>query len=196
MKSMGIKIIVAVALVVVVVAGIFLFGNGSNGNTMAGIDEKIQNNIQQISLLTAQSILQFQKIEEEQIRENFKLALDLIIEEKQRNREINILALELTNNLEELAKISIGLKDREVRSKIEEAIQYQIEAISHLLNYGSGVDIILEELSKKYESILENKNFQSKRDINQLIELIKKEIEVAGEKSKKFIEIFSNLNNE
>ncbi len=171
MKSMNIKIILGVVLVLIVIVSIFLFNGGNNINSIAGIDEKIQNHIQQISLLTTQSILQFQKIEEKQNENDFKSALDLIIEEKERNKEINTLALELTNDLEELTKLSINFKKEEERRKIEEAVQSQIEAITHLLNYGSGVDIVLEELAKKYESILENKEYQSKRNINQLIDI-------------------------
>ena len=185
--KLKVKIILVIVIVLVtsVIGGSLLFGN--NSDELASIEEKIQNYINQISILTSQSLYQFQNIQDKQTEGEMREALDLVIEEKERMKEINNISMILTEELKELAKISISFSDKIKRQKIEEAIQFQIEAIGHLLNYGSGVEVILEDLAKRYEAELEGREFDVKRDINQLIELIKKEIELSRRNSESFV---------
>lgn len=191
MKSLNRKITIwsaSILAVILIVIGVWILTAKDVRGDFVNTGEKIQNQIQQISLLTSQSLYQFQAISEKQKEGRLKEALDLVVEEKNRNKEINSLAMGLTEELKVLAKISLDLNDKENRRIAEEAIQYQIEAISHLINYGSGVDILLEEMARKYEAQIEGRYLEVKRDIGQLIELIKKEIEVAEGKSKQFVQ--------
>ncbi len=100
----------------------------------------------------------------------------------------------LTEQLKELTKLSSNFSDAEKRQKIEEAIRYQIEAIGHLINYGSGIDIVLAELAQKYESQLDGSYYEIKRDLHQTIDLIKKEMQSADEYSQKFTQTLNEIN--
>ena len=120
--------------------------------------------------------------------------MDLVVEEKNNNDKINQTAVALTEQLKQLTKLSANLSDTTDREKIQQAVAYQIEAIGHLLNYGSGVDTLLSELDRKYASQLNGDYYEIKRDLNQLIELIKKEIQSADEYSQKFTQTISGIN--
>ncbi len=196
MKSKAVKISIGVVVAIIIIASAWLLTMADNKENVERTGERIQNQIQQISLLTSQSLIQFQNISQKQEEGDLKSALDLVTEEKERNKEINNLAMALTEELKELAKLSIRLNSEKERNITEEAIQYQIEAISHLLNYGSGVDIILQELAKKYEDSIEGRETSIKRDMGQLIGLIQDEIRIAEEKSQEFIKAISLISDE
>ncbi len=196
MKSKAVKISIGVVVAIIIIASAWLLTMADNKENVERTGERIQNQIHQISLLTSQSLIQFQNISQKQEEGDLKSALDLVTEEKERNKEINNLAMALTEELKELAKLSIKLSSEKERNITEEAIQYQIEAISHLLNYGSGVDIILQELAKKYEDSIEGRETSIKRDMGQLIGLIQDEIRIAEEKSQEFIRAISLISEE
>ncbi len=196
MKSKAVKISIGVVVAIIIIASAWLLTMADNKENVERTGERIQNQIQQISLLTSQSLIQFQNISQKQEEGDLKSALDLVTEEKERNKEINNLAMALTEELKELAKLSIRLNSEKERNITEEAIQYQIEAISHLLNYGSGVDTILQELAKKYEDSIEGRETSIKRDMGQLIGLIQDEIRIAEEKSQEFIKAISLISEE
>lgn len=196
MKSKAVKISIGVVVAIIIIASAWLLTMADNKENVERTGERIQNQIHQISLLTSQSLIQFQNISQKQEEGDLKSALDLVTEEKERNKEINNLAMALTEELKELAKLSIRLNSEKERNITEEAIQYQIEAISHLLNYGSGVDIILQELAKKYEDSIEGRETSIKRDMGQLIGLIQDEIRIAEEKSQEFIRAISLISDE
>lgn len=189
------KIIISLIIVILIAGTWFLVKTINNGyvSKLNNSKQKIADLIQQINLLASQSNTQFQLIEEKQANQEIKNALDLVIDEKERNREINETALKLTDELKELTQILIQIPDQTDREKLEQAIQYQITGISHLLNYGSGVDVILEELAQKYESILDGRYFEIKRDIGQLISLIKEEISEANQNSQESIQLLSEV---
>ena len=107
---------------------------------------------------------------------------------------LSVPSLPITNEELNVFRLSTNFSEAEKRQKIEQAIGYQIEAIGHLINYGSGLDIILAELAQKYESQLGGEYYEIKRDLNQLIELIKKEIQSADEYSQKFTQLLSEVN--
>ncbi len=186
--------IIAPILVVAGVAFLIVGSSSANSKKFSATGEKINNLIKEIDVLASTSNERFQLIEENQKNYNFKNALELIVEEKNNNEKINKTAMALTEQLKELTKLSTNFSETEKRQKIEQAIGYQIEAIGHLINYGSGLDIILAELAQKYESQLGGEYYEIKRDLNQLIELIKKEIQSADEYSQKFTQLLSEVN--
>lgn len=186
--------IIAPILVVAGVAFLIVGSSSANSKKFSATGEKINNLIKEIDVLASTSNERFQLIEENQKNYNFKNALELIVEEKNNNEKINKTAMALTEQLKELTKLSTNFSEAEKRQKIEQAIGYQIEAIGHLINYGSGLDIILAELAQKYESQLGGEYYEIKRDLNQLIELIKKEIQSADEYSQKFTQLLSEVN--
>lgn len=183
----------ALPIIILIVASWFIIRQTgiSASENFSTAQKKITNLIQQINLLASQSNAQFQIIEDEQKAGDIGDALKLVTDEKERNKEINETALALTKELENLTTNLTSVSNAADRQKIEEAVQYQISAISHLLNYGSGVDTVLEELTQKYQAMLNGQNFEIKRDMGQLIELMRKEIVSADENSKKFIDILS-----
>lgn len=198
MKSANKKITawtISVIVIILIVIGVWFFSAKNVQGDFVSTGEKIQNQLQQISILTSQSLYQFQAISEKQKAGDFKTALDLIIEERNRNNEINTLALTMTEELKNLAKLSIKLSEQKDRTKVEEAIQYQIEGTGHLINYRSGVDVLLQEMAEKYEGVIDNQPTETKRDIGKLIEWIKTEIETAQDKSKQFIDTISQIYN-
>lgn len=187
-------IIVIIAIIILIGAYFIIKNINTDYSTkLTDSKEKITGLIQQINLLASQSNAQFQLIEERQTSQNYKAALDLVLDEKERNREINETALRLTNELTKLTELLVQIPDQTDREKLQEAIQYQINGISHLLNYGSGVDAVLEELAQKYESILDGRYFEIKRNISQLIALIKEEITEADQNSQEFIQLLSEV---
>ena len=98
--------------------------------------------------------------------------------------------------MKELTKLLLKVSDAADREKIETAIQYQINAISHLLNYGAGVDALLQELALQYESILDNRAFEAKKNIDELYALTQQEINAASANSQKFLESLAEVKNE
>jgi hypothetical protein len=186
--------IIVPILIVTGVAFLIVGSSSANSKRFSATGEKINNLIKEIDVLASTSNERFQLIEENQKNYNFKNALELIVEEKNNNEKINEAAMALTEQLKELTKLSTNFSDAIKRQKIEEAIKYQIEAISHLINYGSGIDIILAELAQKYESQLDGSYYEIKRDLHQTINLIKKEIQSADEYSQKFTQTLKEIN--
>jgi len=195
MRKKSIRLVFFVLLIIIGVIGGWLFFSQKDNylKEFASSEQRIQNLIKQINLLASQSNYQFQLIEAKQKDGDIKNALELVIDGKERNREINETTMKLTEELKQLVKILPKFPNQEERNKIEKAIQYQIAAISHLLNYGSGVDIILQELAQKYEALLDKQPFEIKRDLSQLINLIKQEIAAADENSQKFIQVLEEI---
>lgn len=197
MKKKELKKYLLIIIPVLVIAGVgFLIVGSSSANFKKFISTqgKINNLIKEINVLASASNERFQLIKEKQENHEIGSALDLVVEEKKNNDKINQTAMALTEELKQLTKLSTSFSEAEKRQKIEQAIQYQIEAIGHLINYGSGLDIVLAELAQKYESQLGGQYYEIKRDLNQLIELIKKEIQSADEYSQKFTQILSEIN--
>jgi hypothetical protein len=186
--------IIVPILVVTGVAFLIVGSSSANSKKFSATGEKINNLIKEIDVLASTSNERFQLIEEKHKNYDFKNALELIVEEKNNNEKINEAAMALTEQLKELTKLSTNFSDTIKRQKIEEAIKYQIEAISHLINYGSGIDIILAELAQKYESQLDGNYYEIKRDLHQTISLIKKEIQSADEYSQKFTQTLKEIN--
>ena len=186
--------IIVPILIVTGVAFLIVGSSSANSKKFSATGEKINNLIKEINILASASNERFQLIEEKQKKYDFKNALELIIEEKSNNEKINEAAMALTEQLKELTKLSTNFSDTIKRQKIEEAIKYQMEAISHLINYGSGIDIILAELAQKYESQLDGSYYEIKRDLHQTISLIKKEIQSADEYSQKFTQALKEIN--
>lgn len=167
--------------------------NGNYRGSFYAAQTKIQSLISKINLLASQSSDQLQLIQDKQKNGDIKTALNLVIDEKERNRQINESAIQLTEELKQLAKLLVKFSNPSDRQKIETAIQYQINAINHLLNYGSGVDALLKELALKYESTLDNKPFEIRKDVDNLYLLIKQEIEAADANSQKFIQSLTEI---
>lgn len=186
--------IIVPILVVTGVAFLIVGSSSANSKKFSATGEKINNLIKEIDVLASTSNERFQLIEEKHKNYDFKNALELIVEEKNNNEKINEASMALTEQLKELTKLSTNFSDTIKRQKIEEAIKYQIEAISHLINYGSGIDIILAELAQKYESQLDGNYYEIKRDLHQTISLIKKEIQSADEYSQKFTQTLKEIN--
>jgi hypothetical protein len=197
MKKKEIKKYLLVIIPILVVAGVafLIVGNSSaNFKKFTSTGNKINELIKEINILASASNERFQLIDEKQKNYEIGKALDLVVEEKNNNDKINQTAMALTEELKQLTRLSTNFSETEKRQKIEQAIGYQIEAIGHLINYGSGLDIVLAELAQKYESQLGGEYYEIKRDLNQLIELIKKEIQSADEYSQKFTQILSEVN--
>jgi hypothetical protein len=197
MKKKELKKYLFIIIPILVVAGVaFLIVGSSSANfkKFTSTGNKINNLIKEINVLALASNQRFQLIDEKQKNYEIGKALDLVVEEKNNNDKINQTAMALTEELKQLTRLSTNFSEAEKRQKIEQAIGYQIEAIGHLINYGSGLDIILAELAQKYESQLGGEYYEIKRDLNQLIELIKKEIQSADEYSQKFTQLLSEVN--
>lgn len=180
----------------ILTGGAFFFIQRTNGNLQENLNAtgtKIGNLIDQINLLASQSNDQLQLIQSKQKSGDVKTALDLVIIEKERNRQINESSIKLTEELKELTKLLLKVSDAADREKIETAIQYQINAIGHLLNYGAGVDALLQELALQYESILDNRAFEAKKNIDELYALTQQEINAASANSQKFLESLAEV---
>ncbi len=179
--------------------GALFFIHQTSGNPEENFNAaqiKITDLIDQINLLASQSNNQLELIQNKQKGGDLKTALDLVIAEKENNRQINESSIKLTEELKELTKLLLKFSDAADRQKIETAIQYQINAIGHLLNYGAGVDSLLQELALQYESILDNRVFTPKENIDELYSLIQEEINAASANSQKFIETLAEVKNE
>ncbi|HPT40396.1 MAG TPA: hypothetical protein PLQ44_02230 [Candidatus Paceibacterota bacterium] len=187
-------IIIVPILVVVGVTFLIIGISSANSKKLFSTQTKINELIKEINILASASNERFQLIEEKQKNYEIGPALDLVVEEKNNNDKINQTAIALTEQLKQLTKLSSSLSNAESRDKIQKAVAYQIEAIGHLINYGSGVDTLLSELDRKYASQLNGDYYEIKRDLNQLIELIKKEIQSADEYSQKFTQTISEIN--
>jgi len=187
-------IIIVPILVVVGVAFLIIGISEANLKKLSSTQTRINELIKEINVLASASNERFQLIEEKQKNYEIGPALDLVVEEKNNNDKINQTAVALTEQLKQLTKLSANLSNTQDREKIQKAVAYQIEAIGHLINYGSGVDTLLNELDRRYASQLGGDYYEIKRDLNQLIELIKKEIQSADEYSQKFTQTISEIN--
>jgi len=187
-------IIIVPILVAVGVTFLIIEISAANSKKLSYTQIKINDLIKEINILASTSNERFQLIGEKQKNYEIGSALDLVVEEKNNNDKINQTAVALTEQLKQLTKLSANLSNTQDREKIQKAVAYQIEAIGHLINYGSGVDTLLNELDRRYASQLGGDYYEIKRDLNQLIELIKKEIQSADEYSQKFTQTISEIN--
>lgn len=183
----------------ILIGGALFFIQKTNGNLQENLNAtgtKISDLIGQINLLASQSNDQLGLIQTKQKSGDVKAALDLVIIEKEHNRQINESSIKLTEELKKLTQLLLKISDATDRKKIETAIQYQISAIGHLLNYGAGVDALLQELALQYESALDNRTFEAKENIDELYALIQQEINAASANSQKFLESLAEVKNE
>lgn len=183
----------------ILIGGALFFIQTTNGNLQEDLNttgNKISDLIDRINLLASQSNDQLELIQTKQKSGDLKGALDLVIVEKEHNRQINESAIQLTEELKELTQLLLKVPDVNDREKIETAIQYQISAIGHLLNYGAGVDALLQELALQYESALDNRTYEPKENIDELYVLIQKETATANANSQKFLESLAEVKNE
>ncbi|HOX21389.1 MAG TPA: hypothetical protein PKZ02_00200 [Candidatus Paceibacterota bacterium] len=183
----------------ILIGGALFFIQKTNGNLQEDLNttgNKISNLINQINLLASQSNDQLGLIQAKQKGGDVKAALDLVIIEKEHNRQINESSIQLTEELKKLTQLLLKVSDVAEQEKIETAIQYQVNAISHLLNYGAGVDALLQELALQYESALDNRTYEPKENIDELYALIQQEIATANTNSQKFLESLAEVKNE
>lgn len=118
-------------------------------------------------------------------------ALNMVVGEMERNREIRQKAIELSSNLEAMTRTSAGIyPDSSARLALE-AVSIETTLISRLINYSDYLNQLLEILRAK---LLGKENSQEK--INELINKINLEAQTVNELNQKFNKLISNFDNQ
>jgi len=146
-----------------------------------------------ISSLTGQSLASLEKIAEADNEYSFGNALVLVGEELERLKKARAQAIELTKNLDLMAKSTAGIRPKAARNLAIEALSYEISLMSRLIVYNDILNGLLQTLELKFSGemaynakdvqvIIANLNSEA-REINNLNNLF-------NEKMKEFDEVY------
>lgn len=105
----------------------------------------LQNSTQELLDLTSLSENQWLSV-------NKEFDWQIINEERTRNEELKNRLWDLTEELKILVKNLGKISEKEKREKLEKAIQYQLNCLSHLINYSQLVDSLINDLEKEEEN--------------------------------------------
>ena len=145
-----------------------------------------------IASLTGQSLASLEEISKADNEYKFRSALALVKEEVGRLKDARVKAIDLTKNLDLMARSASGIKPKTARDLAIEAISHEISLMSRLIVYNDMLSGLLQTLELKFskdmaydtkdvQNIIANLNYEA-REISNLNNLF-------NEKMREFDEV-------
>lgn len=146
----------------------------------------------EVVALTEESLTNLDKIALQDRQYNFGQALRLVREELERAQNSRLKAVDLTRELDGMARAAAGIKPAKLRNLAISAISNELSLISHLIVYNDILNGLLQTLEFKFSGDINYKSEEVQiliKNMNQEAKEINNLNEAFNEKMKKFDEL-------
>ena len=167
-KQSKLVIVIIVALILIVGAIFFIIQINKPKAEVPQIITQIQTANENIVNLVKENETLLAAIQEHYQKNQIREALDTAVTLKDSIQKLTDISLQLTEQLKE-AVVVLPDMSANVRSVVEQAIQYEITAMNHLITYSAYKEILTQQIGIQYEAMIEGRSLEQIPDINNII---------------------------
>ncbi len=167
-KQSKLVIVVIVALILIVGTIFFIIQINKPKAEVPQIITQIQTANENIVNLVKENETLLAAIQEHYQKNQIREALDTAVTLKDSIQKLTDISLQLTEQLKE-AVVVLPDMSANVRSVVEQAIQYEIAAMNHLITYSAYKEILTQQIGIQYEAMIEGRSLEQLPDINNII---------------------------
>jgi len=167
-KQSKLVIVIIVALILIVGAILFIIQINKPKAEVPQIITQIQTANENIVNLVKENETLLAAIQEHYQKNQIREALDTAVTLKDSIQKLTDISLQLTEQLKE-AVVVLPDMSANVRSVVEQAIQYEIAAMNHLITYSAYKEILTQQIGIQYEAMIEGRSLEQLPDINNII---------------------------
>jgi len=167
-KQSKLIIVIIAALILIVGAIFFIIQINKPKAEVPQIITQIQTANENIVNLVKENETLLAAIQEHYQKNQIREALDTAVTLKDSIQKLTDISLQLTEQLKE-AVVVLPDMSANVRSVVEQAIQYEIAAMNHLITYSAYKEILTQQIGIQYEAMIEGRSLEQIPDINNII---------------------------
>jgi len=167
-KQSKLVIVIIVALILIVGAIFFIIQINKPKAEVPQIITQIQTANENIVNLVKENETLLAAIQEHYQKNQIREALDTAVTLKDSIQKLTDISLQLTEQLKE-AVVVLPDMSANVRSVVEQAIQYEIAAMNHLITYSAYKEILTQQIGIQYEAMIEGRSLEQLPDVNNII---------------------------
>jgi predicted PurR-regulated permease PerM len=167
-KQSKLIIVIIVALILIVGAIFFIIQINKPKAEVPQIITQIQTANENIVNLVKENETFLAAIQDYYQKNQIREALDTAVTLKDSIQKLTDISLQLTEQLKE-AVVVLPDMSANVRSVVEQAIQYEIAAMNHLITYSAYKEILTQQIGIQYEAMIEGRSLEQLPDINNII---------------------------
>jgi len=167
-KQSKLVIVIIVALILIVGAIFFIIQINKPKAEAPQIITQIQTANENIVNLAKENETLLATIQEHYQKNQIKEALDAAVTLKDSIQKLTDTSLQLTEQLKE-AVVVLPDMSSDVRLVVEQAIQYEITAMNHLITYSAYKEILTQQIGIQYEAMIDGRSLEQIPDINNII---------------------------
>ena len=167
-KQSKLIIVIIAALILIVGAIFFIIQINKPKAEVPQIITQIQTANENIVNLVKENETLLAAIQEHYQKNQIREALDTAVTLKDSIQKLTDISLQLTEQLKE-AVVVLPDMSANVRSVVEQAIQYEIAAMNHLITYSAYKEILTQQIGIQYEAMIEGRSLEQLPDINNII---------------------------
>ncbi|HQM34791.1 MAG: hypothetical protein WC579_03410 [Candidatus Paceibacterota bacterium] len=167
-KQSKLVIVVIVALILIVGTIFFIIQINKPKAEAPQIITQIQTANENIVNLAKENETLLATIQEHYQKNQIKEALDAAVTLKDSIQKLTDTSLQLTEQLKE-AVVVLPDMSSDVRLVVEQAIQYEITAMNHLITYSAYKEILTQQIGIQYEAMIDGRSLEQIPDINNII---------------------------
>ncbi|HOD96880.1 MAG TPA: hypothetical protein PL075_01380 [Candidatus Paceibacterota bacterium] len=167
-KQSKLVIVVIVALILIVGTIFFIIQINKPKAEAPQIITQIQTANENIVNLAKENETLLATIQEHYQKNQIKEALDSAVTLKDSIQKLTDTSLQLTEQLKE-AVVVLPDMSSDVRLVVEQAIQYEITAMNHLITYSAYKEILTQQIGIQYEAMIDGRSLEQIPDINNII---------------------------
>jgi len=167
-KQSKLIIVIIVALILIVGAIFFIIQINKPKAEVPQIITQIQTANENIVNLVKENETFLAAIQDYYQKNQIREALDTAVTLKDSIQKLTDISLQLTEQLKE-AVVVLPDMSANVRSVVEQAIQYEIAAMNHLITYSAYKEILTQQIGIQYEAMIEGRSLEQLPDVNNII---------------------------
>ncbi len=167
-KQSKLVIVIIVALILIIGTIFFIIQINKPKAEAPQIITQIQTANENIVNLAKENETLLATIQEHYQKNQIKEALDAAVTLKDSIQKLTDTSLQLTEQLKE-AVVVLPDMSSDVRLVVEQAIQYEITAMNHLITYSAYKEILTQQIGIQYEAMIDGRSLEQIPDINNII---------------------------
>jgi len=167
-KQSKLVIVIIVALILIIGTIFFIIQINKPKAEAPQIITQIQTANENIVNLAKENETLLATIQEHYQKNQIKEALDSAVTLKDSIQKLTDTSLQLTEQLKEAVVILPDMSS-DVRLVVEQAIQYEITAMNHLITYSAYKEILTQQIGIQYEAMIDGRSLEQIPDINNII---------------------------
>jgi len=167
-KQSKLVIVIIVALILIIGTIFFIIQINKPKAEAPQIITQIQTANENIVNLAKENETLLATIQEHYQKNQIKEALDSAVTLKDSIQKLTDTSLQLTEQLKE-AVVVLPDMSSDVRLVVEQAIQYEITAMNHLITYSAYKEILTQQIGIQYEAMIDGRSLEQIPDINNII---------------------------